>query len=52
MIEYAVLIAVVVAALIGMGLYAKRSLMGKWRGAGDAFGFGQQYEPGVTVTSP
>ena len=51
-IEYAVLIAVLVAALMGMGVYAKRSLLGKWRGVGDTFGFGQQYEPGVTVTSP
>lgn len=47
-IEFALLIVLVVAALTGMGIYAKRSLMGKWRGVGDSFGFGRQYEPGTT----
>ena len=49
-IEYAVLIAIVVAALLGMSVYTKRALMGRWREAGDTFGSGRQYEPGVTVT--
>lgn len=47
-IEYAVLIAIVVAALIGMSAYIKRALSGKWRQAGDAFGYGRQYEPKIT----
>lgn len=46
--EYTVLIAVLIAALIGMMSYTQRSLMGKWREAGDTFGAGRQYEPGVT----
>lgn len=47
-IEFALLIAIVVVALLGMSVYLKRSLYGKWRGAADSFGFGRQYEPGVT----
>jgi Flp pilus assembly pilin Flp len=50
-IEYAVLIAVVVAALVGMSVYTKRALMGKWRTVGDSFGYGRQYEPRVTQVS-
>lgn len=50
-LEYAVLIAVTAAALIGMSIYIKRALCGKWRDAGDVFGYGRQYEPGVTVTT-
>lgn len=44
-IEYALLIAIVVAALIGVSVYTKRSLCDKWRKAGDSFGYGRQYEP-------
>ncbi|MBI4355536.1 MAG: hypothetical protein HY597_03680 [Candidatus Omnitrophica bacterium] len=47
-IEYAVLIAVVVAALLLMQRYVKGAIAQRWRSAGDVFGFGQQYEPGVT----
>lgn len=43
-IEYAVFIAIIVAALIGMSVYIKRALGGKWRQAADTFGFGRQYE--------
>ncbi len=50
-IEYAVLIAVAVAALVGMSVYTKRAMMGKWRTVGDTFGYGRQYEPGMTVVS-
>jgi len=42
-IEYAVLIAVIVAALVGMSVYLQRSLSGKWRSVGDTFGYGRQY---------
>ena len=48
-VEYAVLVAVMVAALIAMCVYTKRALSGKWRAVGDTFGHGRQYEPGVTV---
>lgn len=48
-IEYAVLVAVMVAALISMAVYTKRALSGKWREVGDRFGHGRQYEPGRTV---
>ena len=48
-IEYAVLIAVTVAALAGMSVYMKRALNGKWRQVGDTFGFGRQYERCVTL---
>ncbi len=47
-LEYAVLVAVIVATLIGMAVYFKRALSGKWREVGDSFGFGRQYQPGVT----
>ncbi len=47
-IEYTVLIAVVVAALIGMQVYVRRAICGKWRASADAFGYGRQYEPGLT----
>lgn len=50
-IEYAVLAAVVAAALVGMAVYTKRALLGKWRSVGETFGQGRQYEPGVTVVS-
>jgi len=46
--EYAVLIAVVVAALIVMAVYMKRAFAGGWRSVADGFGFGKQYEPKVT----
>ena len=43
-IEYAVLIAVLVAALIGTSIYLKRSISGKWREVADTFGYGRQYQ--------
>ena len=50
-IEYAALIGIVVAALVGMSVYTKRALMGKWRQAGDTFGHGRQFEPGRTAVT-
>jgi Flp pilus assembly pilin Flp len=44
-IEYAVLIVVVVAALLGISIYFRRALSGKWRSVGDTFGYGRQYAP-------
>jgi len=43
-LEYATLIVIVAAAMIGMAIYVKRALMGKWRSVGDTFGHGKQYE--------
>ncbi len=50
-LEYAALAAIVAAALVGMSVYTKRALMGKWRTVGDAFGSGRQFEPARTVVS-
>ncbi len=46
MIEVSVLTAAVVAALIGMQVYMKRSVSGRWRGAAEFIG--QKYAPGRT----
>ncbi len=43
-LEYAVVLIVVVAALLGMQRYMKAHLMGRWRATADTFGGGQQYE--------
>ncbi len=43
-LEYATLVVIVAATMIGMAIYIKRALMGKWRGVGDVFGHGKQYE--------
>ena len=45
-VEYLVMITIIIAALIGMGVYLKRGLFGKWREVGDGFGHGKLYEPG------
>ena len=47
-VEYAIMGAVLVAALLGMLVYVQRGLQGKWREVGDSFGHGRQYEPRVT----
>ena len=44
-LEYVILVAIVVAALVGMAVYFRRSLCGKWRQAADVFGYGRQYKP-------
>lgn len=49
MIEHAALIVIMVAALVGMAVYLKRAICGKYRETGDVFGQGRQFEPGVTV---
>lgn len=51
-VEYAIFIAVLCAALVGMAISIRRALSDKWRQAGDAFGHGRQYEPGLTTVSP
>ena len=44
-LEYVVLIAIIVAALIGISMYLKRAISGRWRAVGDTFGHGRQYYP-------
>jgi len=46
-LEYAILIAVVVGALIGMQTYVKRGLQGRLRAATDDVG--SQFEPALTT---
>jgi Flp pilus assembly pilin Flp len=48
-LEYAVIIAVVVGALIAMQVYVKRGLQGRLRQATDDIG--DQFAPGVTTTN-
>jgi len=43
-IEYSLIVAVVIAALLGMSIYFKRAISGRWRQAGDVFGYGRQYD--------
>ncbi len=47
-IEYALLVAIVAAAFIAMAGYIKGSVCGAWKDNADSFGYGLQYEPGVT----
>jgi len=49
MFEYATLIVIIIGVIIVMQPYIFRGIMGKWRQAGDALGFGRTYEPGETV---
>ncbi|MCG8432069.1 MAG: hypothetical protein MJA29_12970 [Candidatus Omnitrophica bacterium] len=44
-VEYAVLILVFVATILGISVYLKRAVSGKYRSAADVFGYGRQYEP-------
>lgn len=48
-LEYAVIIAVVVAALISMQIYFKRGLQGKIRQASDDIG--EQFSPSTTTSN-
>jgi Flp pilus assembly pilin Flp len=45
MIEYSMLVAIIVAALIGMQVYLKRAVSARWRQAADIFGYGRIYAP-------
>ncbi len=47
-IEYAVLIGVIVAGLIGMQVYLKRGLQGRLRSSADEISGGFVYSPGAT----
>jgi len=46
-LEYAVLIAIIVGALVAMQVYIKRGLQGRWRQATDDIG--EQFSPGITT---
>ena len=47
--EYAVLFAIVAAAVVGMQVYMKRSVQGRMRQSADSIG--SQYEPGNTTST-
>lgn len=44
-IEYSLLIAIIVAALVGMQVYLRRAVCERYRQTGDTFGFGRQFQP-------
>jgi hypothetical protein len=46
--DYVLLICVAVAAILIMAYYVRNSLSGKIRDAGDTFGQGELFQPGVT----
>lgn len=48
-LEYAVVVAVVAAAMVGGKIYFTRSLQEKHRQGADAFGGGEQYALGITI---
>ena len=48
-LEYAVVIACIVGALLSMQVYIKRAVSGKLRSAADDIG--QQYDPGNTTST-
>ncbi len=48
-IEYAVLIVIILAALFWMKGPIVRAFYGHWKTAGDSFAFGRQYDPKRTV---
>ena len=47
-LEYAIALAVVMAALLTMQRVVRDAVMGRWRSVADQFGYGMQYEPGIT----
>ncbi|MDD5080345.1 MAG: hypothetical protein PHH68_08530 [Candidatus Omnitrophica bacterium] len=48
-IEYALLISAVAVAFLGMGVFLRRAVSGKWKQSADVFGFGRQYSPEKTI---
>lgn len=47
-VEYSLLLAIIIAALLAIQVYVKRAVSGRWKEAGDVFGYGRQFEKGVT----
>jgi len=52
MVEYAVLIVVILAALLAISVYFKRAISGRWREAADTFGYGRQYDKQIIGITP
>jgi Flp pilus assembly pilin Flp len=52
MVDYALVFALTSAVLLSLGGYLKRGLMGKYKEAGDAFGYGRQYDNSVPAIVP
>ncbi|MFH1202542.1 MAG: hypothetical protein V1674_06610 [Candidatus Omnitrophota bacterium] len=48
-IEYGLLIVIAVVALLGMFVYLRTALCGRWRQSIDAYGSGRLYYPGRTT---
>ncbi len=48
-IEYALLIIIILAALFWMKGPIVRAFYGRWKATGDSFAFGRQYDPKRTV---
>lgn len=44
-LEYALLLVALVAAVISAQVFLRRAISSKWRESGDSFGFGRQYAP-------
>ena len=42
MIEYCMIVAILAGALVGIQIYLKRAICGRWRQTADVFGFGRQ----------
>lgn len=51
-VEYSLLVAIVIAALLAMQVYVKRAVSGRWKEAGDVFGFGRQTSKTILRTQP
>ncbi len=43
-VETSMLLVIVIAVLLVMQIYVKRAINGRWKEAGDVFGFGRQQE--------
>ena len=52
LLEQALLIALVAAALVGMRVFLARVVQDKFRQSADVFGQGEQYAPGRTEILP
>jgi hypothetical protein len=48
-LEYTLLLAVVVTAFLGIQVYLKRAVSGRWKQSVDIFGFGRQYDGAKTT---
>lgn len=51
-VEYSLLVAIVIAALLAMQVYVKRAVSGRWKEAGDVFGFGRQAPKTILEPKP